>query len=346
MEKEKTWMSVCRTISNINRCKSTPEWLKEKIKDVKQLYFTENKTPDEIFYLLSKIKIKDCDICGSEIFLFDKNCKNIGIIYNPGNNWKEKDDNDCNEFELKHKYWRFQQNSKIFKRLHKEKDRIKFCQKCNSNTKHIIGIGCMSCYNKTDDKRKASTQTMIKNWQNEQWAKDQTKRNSFNNFKAKKSFLEKIKNQLNSINITFNNKNIDYYKIKELKENDICGAYVIKAKFKNYKGSPKENLVFNLLACKSNKIYKEIYWILRVLSQPEKQDKIVSEDNPWTIAKWWYISNLYYDFEFVLITNENGVSEEEALLTETKYGLNNNMICDKEQIITKGFSETHSYWNL
>ena len=124
-----------------------------------------------------------------------------------------------------------------------------------------------------------------------------------------------------------------------MKENDICGAYILKGKFKN----ENKNNVYNLLVCKSNKIYSEIYWILRVLSQPQKQDK---NSIDWTIAKWWYIANLYYDFEFILLTSENGISEEEAILTEAKFGFDNNMICDKDQIKKDGYSKTHSYWNL
>lgn len=79
------------------------------------------------------------------------------------------------------------------------------------------------------------------------------------------------------------------------------------------------------------------------MSNPEKQDK---NDFNWTIAKWWYMANLYYNFEFVLLTDKNGISEEEAILIEAKYGFDSNMICNREQIKIDGYSKTHSYWNL
>ena len=160
--------------------------------------------------------------------------------------------------------------------------------------------------------------------------------------KIQRDKIEIIKTQFKNIPIIITKKHININNIFELKNNIICGAYAIKAKFKDYKGTEKENEVFNLLVCKSVNIYNEIYWVLRVLSQPKKQDK---ENEAWTIAKWWYIANLYYDFEFILLTDENGVSEKEALLAETKYAIDNNMFVEfdynKHPIISK-----HSYFSL
>lgn len=155
--------------------------------------------------------------------------------------------------------------------------------------------------------------------------------------KAKEFKINAIKEQLSNINVLINNKIIKYDDIRNLYENDICGVYLIRGKYK------KDNEIYNLLVCKSINVYNEIYWILRVLSQSEKQDKY---NNSWTTAKWWYIANLYYDFEFTLLTDEKGVSENEALLAEAIYGIENNMICDKEQIIKDGYSKNHSYWSL
>ena len=156
---------------------------------------------------------------------------------------------------------------------------------------------------------------------------------------ARERKINQIIQDLNKLplNISYNGININ--NILELCKNDICGAYIIKGKFKN----DRNDNIYNLLVCKSNKIYNEIYWVLRVISHPEKQDKY---NEYWTIAKWWYISNLYYDFTFVLLTNPNGVSEKEALLAEAKCGFENNMLCDKNQIIKDNYSKNHSYWSL
>lgn len=48
----------------------------------------------------------------------------------------------------------------VMKAVHKN-DSYKYCEVCKDNTKHIIGIGCMSCYNKSDS-HKASIVRRIK----------------------------------------------------------------------------------------------------------------------------------------------------------------------------------------
>ena len=120
---------------------------------------------------------------------------------------------------------------------------------------------------------------------------------------------------------------------------------IIKAKFKYYKGTDRENEVFRLGPFKSVKVYDEMYWAFRVLSQPEKQDRF---DSDWTITKWWYIANLYYDFEFKLLTNENGVSEEEALVTEAAYASKHNLFVEFTED-GEGrripIVEKHAYWS-
>ena len=137
-----------------------------------------------------------------------------------------------------------------------------------------------------------------------EWVENQRKNSIENLQKAKEARIQAVKDSISQLNLIITENSIDTSKIFELKQNDIYGAYVIKAKFKAYKDRNKENNIYNVLVCKSVKIYNEIYWVLRVLSHPEKQNKIVSENNPWTAAKWWYISNLYYDFEFVLLTDK------------------------------------------
>ena len=190
---------------------------------------------------------------------------------------------------------------------------------------------------------KKAQEKLAELWENDpEWAEKQRKNLS----KARKNQIELFKKHIDKINVIFNNIKINYSKIKILKNNDICGSYVIKAKFKNDVNTKKEGNIYNILVCKSVKVYDEIYWALRVISQPEKQDKVVTDDNPWTIAKWWYIANLYYDFEFELITDEDGISEDIAILAEAKYGFGNDMLCDREQIERDGYSKNHSYWSL
>ena len=179
------------------------------------------------------------------------------------------------------------------------------------------------------------------------WVNKQNKILIKNLEKANIAKRDRIIKHLSNLNINIENNFINVNNIFELCKNDICGSYVIKGKVKYYKNTPKENKIFNLLACKSNSIYKEIRWILRVLSQPEKQDK----NAEWTIAKWWYIANLYYDFEFVLLTDPNGVSEEEALLVEAKYSIDNGIMVEFDsnhtpQIDFEIKNGKHGYWSL
>lgn len=162
--------------------------------------------------------------------------------------------------------------------------------------------------------------------------------------KNKLFYIEKSLSDLN-IAITKNSINILNNNLQNLRKNDICGAYLIRAKYK------ENNKIYDLLTCKSKFIYNEICWILRVLSQPKKQNKTISDSNPWTIAKWWYISNLYCNFEFVLLTDINGVSEEQALLIEAKYAIDNNLLIKFDenhipQIEYEVHNGKHGYWNF
>ena len=142
--------------------------------------------------------------------------------------------------------------------------------------------------------------------------------------KAKEARLNKIKEKLSNLSLNITENSININNIFKLRKNDICGSYIIKAKYKGDVETEKEGNIYKLLPCKSKKMYDEICWVLRVLSQPDKQDK----NAEWTIAKWWYISNLYYDFEFKLLTDPNGVSEEEALIYEAKYAVDNDLFVE------------------
>lgn len=50
--------------------------------------------------------------------------------------------------------------SQIMTRLHKENDIIKWCNICQKETMHIIGIGCMSCYNKSESHKQSIINTI------------------------------------------------------------------------------------------------------------------------------------------------------------------------------------------
>ena len=163
--------------------------------------------------------------------------------------------------------------------------------------------------------------------------------------KSKEKRIAELKKLFEENPIQFNSKFISFEKLQELRQNDICGTWVINAKFKAYKGTNRENEIFKIGPFKSKKVYDEMYWAFRVLSQPEKQDKF---DLDWTIAKWWYFANLYYDFEFELLTDKNGVSEEEALVTEAAYASKYDLFIEFTED-KKGkripVVEKHGYWS-
>lgn len=46
-------------------------------------------------------------------------------------------------------------NPRIMRQNHKKYDKTDWCTRCQANTKHIIGIGCMSCYNKSDSHKES-----------------------------------------------------------------------------------------------------------------------------------------------------------------------------------------------
>jgi len=46
------------------------------------------------------------------------------------------------------------------KKLHEENDTIKWCNICQKETMHIIGIGCMSCYNKSESHKQNIIKTI------------------------------------------------------------------------------------------------------------------------------------------------------------------------------------------
>lgn len=41
-----------------------------------------------------------------------------------------------------------------------QNDSIRYCEKCNSNSKHIIGIGCMTCYNRNENHKQSIINTI------------------------------------------------------------------------------------------------------------------------------------------------------------------------------------------
>ena len=183
---------------------------------------------------------------------------------------------------------------------------------------------------------------------NEEWNKNQTKINIENIKKARLFRLNVLKKLFEENPIKFNNKFISYDDLQQLKENDICGAWVIRAKFKAYKGTDRENERFRLGPFKAKEVYDEMSWAGRVIKHPEKQDWIITEQNPWKYAKWWYISNLYYDFEFELITDENGVTEEEALVAEAAYASKYDIFVEfteDEEGRRIPIVEKHAYWS-
>ena len=193
---------------------------------------------------------------------------------------------------------------------------------------------------------KSMSKKIIDLWENDkEWAENQKKISLRNLEKAKQVKIQKLKKLFEENPIQFNSQLISFEKLQELKQNDICGSWVIKEKFKAYKGTNRENEIFKLGPFKSVKVYNEMYWAFRVISQPQKQDMFNID---WTIAKWWYIANLYYDFEFEIITDKKGVSEEEALIIEAAYASKYNLFVKftkDEEGRRIPIVEKHAYWN-
>ena len=185
-------------------------------------------------------------------------------------------------------------------------------------------------------------------WKDDVWRNEIGLPSRENGIKASQSTrIEIIKNSLAKLNLIITKTSIDvsYDNLQNLRKNDICSAYLIRAKYK------ENNNIYDLLTCKSKYIYDEIFWILKVLSQPKIQIKEISKENSWTYVKWWYIANLYENFEFILLTDPNGVSEEEALLAEAKYAINHNMLVEFDksripQIDYEVHNGKHGYWSL
>lgn len=227
--------------------------------------------------------------------------------------------------------------SKLIESINNSESINRFCSRKCSKIFNINQVNKNYSHELRSKNSKININKVNKLWKNKEWAENQRKNIKQNLQKANEIKLGIRLKELEKLKINFNYKEINY---QNLNKNIVCGSYVLKGKFKF---DNDNNKYYDILICKSSDIYSEIRWILRVLSQPEKQEK----NNPdWTIAKWWYISNLYYNFKFILLTNENGIPEKEALLVEAKYGFDNNMICNKEQIFRDGYSKTHSYWSL
>lgn len=51
-------------------------------------------------------------------------------------------------------------HSCVMKYIHKVHDGVKYCKVCKQNTKHIIGIGCLTCYNKSESHKEHIVSTV------------------------------------------------------------------------------------------------------------------------------------------------------------------------------------------
>ena len=145
---------------------------------------------------------------------------------------------------------------------------------------------------------------------------------------------------LNSI--AYNNAELDLSdgitSLKYLK--NVCGAIGLTGIFK------EDGKRYALTAGKSNNIYYEIRKFLRIIEQPEKQipygetDKKTNKiDNDY--GRWYDITHNYSDFKIELIAKD--VSDEEAILCEMKWAIDNNALykCDNNR---KKLPNTHGYW--
>lgn len=206
---------------------------------------------------------------------------------------------------------------------------IKYCQICNENTYHNGSI-CLVCFpdnrKKIGDKihcaicGKKITKTIMTNMCIECYAisRLQIKNLSIlDNLKLNDKILElgdiiKYKNQIGSIGI--------------------YGTYL------------KDNKKYALNAGKSNDLYKEIRKFISILSSPDKQipygDKRDLKFKDY--GRWYDITHNYKNFQIVLLTNEN-CTEEEALLSELKFALDNEAFFQFDENHKK-LEGTHGYW--
>ena len=139
-----------------------------------------------------KFKKKKCLICGREytpnnsrntmcMFCFTIHiCKGCGKVFITQNSFNKEDKNDhfCSQ-ECSKKYackcmdeWYKEhpkQRSKNIKKSHQENDGIKYCKKCKMLTYHLIGVGCLTCHNKSESKRESSRINMLKLWEDKEF---------------------------------------------------------------------------------------------------------------------------------------------------------------------------------
>lgn len=50
-----------------------------------------------------------------------------------------------------------------FRKAHSKYDRMRYCEICGKETFHVIGVGCVSCLNRSDDHKNSVVRTRVKN---------------------------------------------------------------------------------------------------------------------------------------------------------------------------------------
>lgn len=193
---ERTWKSLQVSYQHWMKSSKFSIEIKETIKS---LYYQENrlsKTPEEIYQEIINVKIGICEICNHDTFV-GLACPNIlpygnKLPENPNeeqlkhyNSWHENFINGCKERDNsylieRNKTEEMRESSRKvglktgtinITKAHKSNTGIKFCKKCNMNTSHLLGVGCLSCHNSSDIMRKSVSKRNVENWKNPEYAR-------------------------------------------------------------------------------------------------------------------------------------------------------------------------------
>lgn len=149
-------------------------------------------TPEEIYQMMLKIEVDPCPICGYKLHLGEKcpgQLKNRNLPENP-TTWQirhrdawtkhvvESTDysflaerNKTPEMREVSRQVGLKTGSANMKKAHAKYDGKKWCEKCQDYTKHIIGIGCMTCWNRSDKMRKATIDRNYRSWKCPKYAR-------------------------------------------------------------------------------------------------------------------------------------------------------------------------------
>ena len=118
-----------------------------------------------------------------------------------------------------------------FKKAHAKYDGKKWCNKCKGYTKHVIGIGCMTCWNSSDKMRNVTSERNRKRWATDPEYAKRIAANLGEYLNGKKPYLE-VRDQVHYFRgelcqdivdgLLDGSKSFDNYPQLELRNGKIC----------------------------------------------------------------------------------------------------------------------------